>query len=65
MCLHVVRDDRAHWDKCKLLQDFKETDINMKSELDLFSLIFNESSGHSTGLLIAVLYKGESTLINS
>lgn len=65
MYLYMVHDDRAHWDKFKALQDFKETDTNIKSELDLSSLIFNESGGHCTGLLIAVLCKGESTLLNS
>lgn len=38
MCLSRVPDDRAHWDKFKLFQDFKEIDNNVILELDLFCL---------------------------
>lgn len=54
-CLYTVLDDRAHWDKFKLFQNFKEIDNNVISELEFFAFIFNESSGHHTGPLIAAL----------
>lgn len=38
MCLYMVRNDRAHRDKFKLFQDFKEIDNNVISEPHLFCL---------------------------
>lgn len=38
MCLYMMHNDRAHWDKFKLFQDFKEIYNNVISELDLFCL---------------------------